>query len=114
MGMFNKLNKVQTTVREGVDTNGMEFCKLEKFAGKTVNVDGFFFTTAGKYGKQVVVVGNGALINMPKRAVEEFETIAADEDMLAAVLAGHLALTDIHKVTTKSGNETTVYSFTDC
>ena len=114
MGMFSKLNKVKTTVREGVDTSGMQYCKLEKFAGKTVNVDGFFFTTAGKYGKQVVVVGNGALINMPKRATKEFETIASDDDMLAAVLAGHLALTNIRKVTTKSGNETIGYSFTDC
>lgn len=112
--MFNELNKSNTrTIKEGVDTESMEFKPLSDFIGKTVKVDGFFFTS-GQYGKQVVVVGNGAKINMPKRAVEVFETIAKTEAMLQAVLSGKLELINITTVKAKNGNNTTSYELHDC
>ena len=113
--MFNELNKSHArTVKEGVDTDAMEFAGLKEFVGKTIKVDGFFFTTSGKYGKQVVVVGNGYKINMPKRAVETFESIAANEFMLKAVLDGKLELINITPVTAKNGNDTVAYELHDC
>ena len=72
--MFKELNNYVETVREGIDTSDIEFRSLKDFCGKRIEVDGFFFPE-GKFGKQVVVVGNGFLINMPGRAVEAFEDI---------------------------------------
>lgn len=113
--MFGDLNKQYAkTVKDGIDTDSMEFKGLAEFTGKTIKVDGFFFTSKGNYGKQVVVVGNGAKINMPKRAVSQFETIAANADMLKAVLDGHLELINITPVTAKNGNDTTAYELHDC
>lgn len=111
--MFEDYNVQKQTIREGIDTNAMEFKPISDFVGQTIKVDGFFFTTKGKYGKQVVVVGNGSLINMPKRAVEVFEKIANNEAQLQAVLGGHLMLTDITPITTKNG-PSTAYKFKDC
>lgn len=111
--MFGELNNNKITIREGIVTDSMDFAPISNFVGQEIKVDGFFFTTKGKYGKQVVVVGNGYLINMPKRAVEQFETIYNNEAMLKAVLAGKLKLTGLKKITTKNG-ETTAYTLTDC
>ena len=111
--MFDKLNKSFTnTVREGVDTDEMEFCKLKEFEGKSIKVDGFFFTK-GDYGKQVVVVGNGKKINMPERAVEIFEEIRSNPEMLNAVLEGHLLITNIAPKKAKKGN-TYTFELQDC
>ena len=111
--MFDKLNKSFTnTVREGVDTEEMEFCKLKEFEGKSIKVDGFFFTK-GDYGKQVVVVGNGKKINMPERAVEIFEEIRSNPEMLNAVLEGHLLITNIAPKKAKKGN-TYTFELQDC
>lgn len=109
--MFNELNNNNRTIKEGIDTRKMNFRPLKDFVGQRINVDGFIFTE-GKYGKQVVVVGNGCLINMPARAVEVFETIAHDNVMLKAVLDGKLALTEIEPIETKNGT-TTTYTLTD-
>lgn len=109
--MFNELNKFRDTVREGIDTSNMEFKSLKEFCGHEIDVDGFFFNDS-KFGKQVVVVGEGYLINMPARAVEAFEKIAENEDMLKAVLKGHLGLVDIHMIETKNGT-TVAYTFKD-
>lgn len=110
--MFGELNNVKNTVREGIDTTEMEFKKLSEFCGQTIKVDGFFFTS-GDYGKQVVLVGNGFLINMPGRAVEVFEKIFADDEMLDAVLNGHLAIKNIKTKQAKKGN-TVIYDLADC
>ena len=109
--MFNELNKFRDTVREGIDTSNMEFKSLKELCGHEIDVDGFFFNDS-KFGKQVVVVGEGYLINMPSRAVESFEKIAENEDMLKAVLKGHLGLVDIHMIETKNGT-TVAYTFKD-
>lgn len=111
--MFNELNSGRRTVKEGIDTKNYNFLPLKNFIGQTVKVDGFFFTNS-KYGKQVVVVGNGANINMPKRAVETFEAIYNNEDMVKAVLEGHLELIDIKDIKTDKGNDTVGYTLHDC
>lgn len=112
--MFEQLNKkFRSTVREGIETENMEFCNISEFQGKTVPVDGFFFTE-GDYGTQVVVVGKGKLINVPSRYVEDFTTIAQDEEMLNAVLAGKLALTEIVGIYSKKRKAyTTAFKFTE-
>lgn len=112
--MFNELNKQYTnTVKEGVDTDSMEFAPLKDFVGKTIKVDGFFFTK-GDFGEQVVVVGNGFKINMPKRATETFKSIRANEFMLKAVLDGKLEIINITPVKAKNGRDTIGYELHDC
>lgn len=108
--MFEKLNR-RNTVKDGIDTQAMEFKPLKDFCGTKIKVDGFFFTD-GRFGTQVVVVGNGYLINMPKRAVEQFEKISADDRMLDAVLAGKLEIRNIKMLETKNG-QTVAYDFYD-
>ena len=110
--MFAELNQYHKTIKEGINTNEMEFKPLKDFCGKKIKVDGYFFTE-GKYGKQVVVVGNGWLINMPKRAVEQFEDIDCEQEMIDAILEGHLCIRDVHMVDTKNGT-TAVYKLDDC
>lgn len=108
--MFNELNNIQT-VKEGINTKEQEFKPLSDFCGKTIKVDGFFFTV-GKYGRQVVVVGNGYNINMPKRAVRTFDAIYNNEFMLSAVLSGKLEIINIEQKDTKQGT-TTLYELHD-
>lgn len=109
--MFAEYN-YKRTVREGIDTDKMEFLPIKNFVGKEVLVDGFFFTE-GRYGRQVVVVGNGYKINLPSRSTEVFQDIANNPEKLKAVLTGHLKLTNIKMKDTKNGT-TTVFDFTDC
>lgn len=112
--MFNELNKVyKDTVREGIDTMSMEFKPLKDFEGKTLKVDGFFFTK-GKYGRQVVVVANGYKVNMPKRAVKTFKSIEANDFMLKAVMEGKLEIINIKEIETSSGNDTVSFELHDC
>lgn len=110
--MFKEMNKVgKKTVRDGINTEEMSFKALKEFSGQKIIVDGFFFTE-GKYGKQVVVVGNGAKINIPKRYTSDFEAIRDDDAKLSAVLAGKMALTNIHEGDSSNGR-TTYFDFDD-
>ena len=110
--MFNKLNRsTARSVREGIDLETLKFAKLKEFIGQTLYVDGFFFTN-GEYGRQVVVVANGYKVNMPSRAVEQFEEIYNDAELLQGVLDGHLGINEIQQVKTKKGY-TISYSFFD-
>lgn len=114
MGLFDNLN-LRTTVKADIDTTEMDFVKLGEFEGDEVMVDGFFFTD-GRYGRQVVVVGNDALINMPQRAVEQFDTIRDNNKMLDAVLKGHLKITGIKNIELKGknrGKTTTIYTLAE-
>lgn len=114
MGLFDNLNQ-RSTVKAGIDTTEMDFVKLGMFEDDEVMVDGFFFTD-GQYGRQVVVVGNDALINMPQRAVEQFDAIKDNDKMLDAVLKGHLKLTGIKNIKLKGKNKgktTTTYTLTE-
>lgn len=110
--MFKELNNYQQTMKDNVVLQDMEFKPLKEFRGQTLKVEGFFFTD-GKYGKQVCVIANGYKINMPGRAVETFMQIANNNEMLNAVLEGHLELTNIKETETKNGT-TTTYTFKDC
>ena len=103
--MFNEMNNYKQTVKEGIKLENLPYKPLKDFVGYTLFVDGFFFTN-GKYGRQVVVVANGAKINMPARAVETFEAIMADDEKLQAVLGGKLCIVDIKIVETKNGTTT--------
>lgn len=109
MGKFSKLNKSGAVVREGINTRDYQFKPLKDFIGRDIPVDGYFFTH-GRYGKQVVVVGLGTNINMPARALEQFEAIDADEDLKDAVLRGELVLTGIKDL---PEYKTTAYELTD-
>jgi hypothetical protein len=105
--MFEQYNKTsKRTVREEINTDDMSFKALKEFVGQVVKVDGFFFTE-GKYGKQVVIVGNGAKINIPKRYTPDFEKIRDNDEELAYVLKGGLELVDIHEGDSSNGK--TVY-----
>ena len=109
--MFNEYN-YKSTVREGIDTDAMEFLPIKNFVGQELRVAGFFFTQ-GRYGEQVVVVGNGYKINLPVRNTEIFQKIKNDPEQLNAVLTGHLKLTNIKMKDTKNGT-TTIFDFRDC
>ena len=113
--MFKELNSVRT-IKEGIKLEDLQFRKLKEFAGKTLAVDGFFFTN-GDYGRQLVVVARdnegGWKVNMPNRAIDQFEAIKADKDMLKAVLEGHLQITDIQEQKLGRGI-TTLYTLSDC
>lgn len=110
---FEKLNK-RRTVAEGLDTNNMEFKPLKEFTGKSLISYGFFFTD-GKFGKQIVYVGMETesgemfLVNMPKRAVEQFEQIADNDEAVQAVVNQGLVMTDIREANTRNGM-TTLYT----
>ena len=111
--MFENLNKTSvSTIKEGIELDKMEFKKLRDFLNMELVVDGFFINK-GNFGEQVTVIANGYKINMPKRAVEQFKTIRDNEEMLNAVLTGHLKLTNIKTLPTKSGI-TVSYTLTDC
>jgi len=102
--MFESLNR-KVTVMEGVNTEGMEFKKLKHFTNQKLACKGFFFTTSKLDGKkQVVVVTDNCLVNMPSRAVEQFETIANNPTMLKAVLNGDLTIAVHEEVKTKAGS----------
>lgn len=109
--MFNEYN-YKSTVREGIDTDAMDFLSIKNFVGQEIRVDGFFFTE-GRFGRQVVVVGNGYKINLPSRSTEVFQKIVENEEQLKAVLSGHLKLCNIKMKDTKNGT-TTVFDFADC
>ena len=113
--MFKELNSIRT-IKEGIKLEDLQFRKLKDFAGKTLAVDGFFFTN-GDYGKQLVVVARdnegGWKVNMPNRAIDKFEAIKADKDMLKAVLEGHLQIVDIQEQKLGRGI-TTLYTLSDC
>lgn len=109
--MFEKFNQFTNTIKEGIDLQSMEFTPLKSFIGQSVIVDGFFFTN-GRYGKQLVVVGNGYKINMPSREVKTFEAFMEDSNIMNAIFDGRLALTDIREKTTKNGT-TVVFKYAD-
>ena len=109
--MFKELNS-KSTIQEGLDINSLPFVKLKDCEGETLKVKGFFFTN-GDYGKQVVVVTDSKKVNMPQRAVALFENIKNDQEMLDAVVEGHLMITGISPKKTKRGS-TTDFTLEDC
>jgi len=109
--MFKELNS-KRTIKEGIELKDLPFIKLKELEGTTLKVDGFFFTDGG-YGRQVVVIANGYKVNMPSRAVGLFEDIKANDEMVKAILEGHLAIGNIRESKTKKGT-TTLFELMDC
>jgi len=108
---FSKLNKANGVRPENFNTDGFDYTHIREYAGRDLPVKGFFFTNSRK-GRQVVIITDDCLVNMPGRAVEEFEALESDPEAVKAVLNGELVLTDIvYPVKTKSGNDTTIYNF---
>lgn len=106
---FSKMNHSKKTIRDGITLDGMNFKPLKDFIGKTLIVDGFFFTD-GKYGKQAVVIADGTKINMPKRYVEDFDAIRDNDEALQTMLEGHMQITDIKAFDGQNG-KTTICTF---
>lgn len=108
---FNKYNTLHSNsiIRAGFDSKNNEFKPLKDFVGKTIPVNGFFFTT-GRYGEQVVVVADGVNVNMPKRCAEDFKLIASDNEAVQDILAGNVIITDIAMKDTTNGR-TVIYNF---
>lgn len=110
MGFFGQFNGTSTIRQEIGDIKEWPFLPLKDFIGGEIHVDGFFFTT-GKYGEQVVVVGNGAKINMPGYALKSFKRIEDNEEAVKKMLAGEMGIKDIKELDTKNGKTT---GFTIC
>lgn len=92
-------NKV---VRAGFQTDGWQFKPLKEFVGKTIPVNGFF-TTLGKYGEQAVIIGDGVLVNMPGRCVEELNMIKNNKDYVDALMDGKMTIQNIRMEEFKNG-----------
>lgn len=106
--MFESLN-VKRTIMEGVNTDEMEFRKLKELTNSTFKCKGFFFTISKLTGeRQVVVVGDTYLVNMPNRAVAQFEAIYNNPKLLEAVLAGKLEIA-VHEETKTRLGSTVLY-----
>lgn len=101
--MFESLNR-KRTIMENVNTEGMEFKKLRDFINTELPCRGFFFTANKITGEmQVVVVTDTCLVNMPRRAYEQFKTIEETPEMLKAVLEGKLTIAVHDMVKTRAG-----------
>lgn len=105
---FESLNKEsKKTIRDGINTEAMKFHSLKEYVGQTLSVDGFFFTTGGKWGEQVVVIAGGDKINMPKRCVAEFKSIRDNDEALNMMLDGKMIITDIAEYSAENGKTVT-------
>lgn len=104
MIMFNEKNLVRKTVNESIDTKTLPFMSLKDFIGRDIRVWGYFFTN-GKYGEQVVVVGEGVLINLPKRYTEIFKGWSNEE--VEAIKNGNMVLKNIRVIDTNNGTTVT-------
>lgn len=107
MNLFEQLNQTGTrTIMNGIDLNALPFKSIKDFIGQTIHVRGFFFTD-GRFGKQVVVVGSGAKINLPARYVKVFELVQDTPELLQGVLDGKMILKNIKESNTRNGSTTT-------
>ena len=107
MSLFEQLNQNNTkTIRQGIDLATLTFKPIKDFIGQDIHVDGFFFTE-GRFGKQVVIVGNGAKINLPARYVKVFELVQDSPDLLQGVLDGKMLLKNVKETNTRNGSTTT-------
>lgn len=105
---FSKLNKEgKKTIKDGINLDNMgDFQPLKNFIGKEIPVDGFFFTKS-KFGEQVVLVGLGCKINLPKRFTEDFKAIRDNDEALADIIAGNMKIVNIHEIDSKNGKTVT-------
>lgn len=113
MSRFEKFNK-KRTVNESINTDELEFMPLKEFINEDVQIFGFFFTD-GDFGRQVVLVSKDALINMPARAVADFEVMLSDDETVDAIINGELTLRvgDIIKAKKKGRKDTVAFEYMD-
>ena len=113
MSRFEKFNK-KRTVNESINTDELEFMSLKEFTNEDVQIFGFFFTD-GDVGRQVVLVSKDALINMPSRAVADFEVMLSDDETVDAIINGELTLHvgDIIKAKKKGRKDTVAFEYMD-
>lgn len=110
MPLFEQLNQSGArTIMQGVDLGALPFKSIKEFIGQDIRVQGFFFTE-GRFGKQVVVVGNGAKINLPARYVKTFELVQDNPELLQGVLDGKMVLKNVRASNTRNGS-TTAFDF---
>lgn len=124
---FESMNKrSQSTMCKGVNSRELgDIRNLKEFVGCVVLCDGFFFTHSAKFNNdQVVIVGTVMAknpsgewermgqycMNTPGRTYDEFKEMANNDDALASILRGELAITNIEMANTKSGT-TVVYKY---
>ena len=121
MGIANKLNGNQRkdTVREGIDTKDIGYISAADLAELDskdfpLPLAGFFIKT-GDYGKQVTVIiendGEYTGVNLPKRYVDMFEGLDADE--IEAVKAGKLLIASAEGNVKTPKGKTTMIEFVD-
>lgn len=115
--MFAERNK-KSTVKDGIDVAGMiaadNFHKLSEYVGKTIKPFGMIFTESKRgYGRQVVLVTESELVNMPNWSVATFQDIANTPEELEAFKEGKCLITNIELKDTGKGNPTTVFELAD-
>ena len=109
---FNALNNNFTsTIKEGVDSREHGYIKLNELVGKTVKICGFYVSDKGNYGKSAVLVCEKANINLPTRYVDTLEAIRNNVEAVKAIKNGECCITNIHEISTKSGNDTVCFDF---
>ena len=106
--MFGDLNK-KLTVKEGINTSNMEYHKLKEFVGQTVNPVGFFISN-GNFGRNVTLVTEECLINMPNYCTETFDNLT--DEQINAIKDGKLLITDIEEKE-MHGNMGVVFRYAD-
>lgn len=102
--MFNEKNLSKSTVNKSINTKELEFIPLKQFVGRSIRIWGYFFTD-GKFGKQVIAVMADALVNLPKRYVEQFEKFTDEE--IEAIKNGGLVLDNVRIIETNNGTTVT-------
>lgn len=115
---FNSFNGGSDRVcRSGIDTHDYAFTHIKEFIGKTIYVNGWFFTKstmAGKETIQPVVIGDGININFPSWSADRFKKLAADPEAVKAVLNGELAVVNIHVIPAKEKGMNDTWGFDFC
>ena len=119
MGLSNKLNRGrQSTVREGIDTKVISYVKAADLGLMEpvypIRIIGYFIKE-GDYGKELTLIvntGEGVLgVNMPKRYVENFETLTQEE--IEGLKSGDTGIIDIRPGVQTPKGKTTMIDFCD-
>lgn len=117
MSLANKVNTGrQSTVADGINTKELEYMKAKEMCftgGDPIILKGFFIQN-GKYGESLTLIAVIGLktepipygINVPKRYVEMFKNLTADE--IEDVKAGKLGISSIQMMETDNGSTVTI------
>ena len=111
MGLANKVNGGNSTVRAGIDTKELAYVKAGEIAFERgedeIVLAGFFFQD-GKYGKSITLVtDDGRGINIPNWYVKRFESYTQEE--VEEIKAGKLKIVAINpEYHTKNGVSTLI------